>query len=40
VRERSVYVCGPEGMTTTVLTSLRRFGIPPRQIHTEEFSLR
>jgi predicted ferric reductase len=40
VRQRSIYVCGPEGMTTTVLTSLRRFGIPPRQIHTEEFSLR
>jgi ferredoxin-NADP reductase len=40
VRRRSVFVCGPEGMTATVLTSLRRFGIPPRQIHTEEFSLR
>ncbi|HEY1573157.1 MAG TPA: ferredoxin reductase family protein [Pseudonocardiaceae bacterium] len=40
VRQRSVYVCGPEGMTATVLSSLRRFGIPPRQIHTEEFTLR
>jgi ferredoxin-NADP reductase len=40
VRRRSVYVCGPEGMTATVLASLHRFGMPPRQIHTEEFSLR
>lgn len=40
LRRRSVYVCGPEGMTATVLTSLRRLGIPPHQVHTEEFSLR
>lgn len=40
IRARSVYVCGPEGMTTTVLASLRRLGVPPRHIHTEEFSLR
>jgi predicted ferric reductase len=40
VGARSVYVCGPGGMTATVLTSLRRLGVPARQIHTEEFSLR
>jgi predicted ferric reductase len=38
--QRSIYVCGPAGMTTTVLASLRRLGVPPRHIHTEEFSLR
>lgn len=40
VGRRSVYVCGPAGMTATVLASLRRFGVPSRRIHTEEFSLR
>jgi predicted ferric reductase len=40
LRCRSVYVCGPDGMTATVLTSLRRLGVPTRNIHTEEFSLR
>jgi predicted ferric reductase len=38
--QRSVYVCGPAGMTTTVLASLRRLGVPPGHIHTEEFSFR
>ncbi len=37
---RSVYVCGPQGMTATVLSSLHRLGVPARHIHTEEFSLR
>lgn len=40
VRQRSVYVCGPPGMTAKVLTSLRRLGVPAHHIHTEEFSLR
>lgn len=40
IAQRSVYVCGPQGMTETVLASLRRLRIPRRQIHTEEFSLR
>jgi ferredoxin-NADP reductase len=40
VTRRSVYVCGPVGMTATVLNSLRRLGVPADQIHTEEFSLR
>ncbi|HWE89411.1 MAG TPA: ferric reductase-like transmembrane domain-containing protein, partial [Pseudonocardiaceae bacterium] len=37
---RSVYVCGPAGMTATVLGSLTRLGVPAQHIHTEEFSLR
>lgn len=37
---RSTYVCGPAGMTATVLESLHRLGVPARHIHTEEFSLR
>lgn len=40
VRRRSVYVCGPDGMTATVLESLHRLGVPARHVHTEEFSLR
>lgn len=40
VVDRSVYVCGPEGMTATVLASLSRLGVPAAHIHTEEFSLR
>ncbi len=40
VTRRSVYVCGPPGMTATVLASLRRLGVPAQHIHTEEFSLR
>ena len=40
VPRRSVYVCGPDGMTATVLASLRRLGVPARNVHTEEFSLR
>jgi predicted ferric reductase len=38
--QRSVYVCGPPGMTATVLASLHRLGVPAHHIHTEEFSLR
>jgi predicted ferric reductase len=37
---RSVFVCGPDGMTATVINTLRRVGVPARHIHTEEFSLR
>ncbi len=38
--QRSVYVCGPPGMTEKVLASLHRLGVPAHHIHTEEFSLR
>ncbi|MFD8519935.1 ferric reductase-like transmembrane domain-containing protein [Streptomyces capillispiralis] len=36
---RDVYVCGPPGMTTAVLRTLRELGVPKRQIHYERFSL-
>ncbi|MEW1793711.1 ferredoxin reductase family protein [Streptomyces niveus] len=36
---RDVYVCGPPGMTTAVLRSLRQLAVPRRQIHAERFSL-
>src|SRR5262249_50856874 len=32
-----VYVCGPAGMTATVIGELRRAGVPRRQIHHESF---
>jgi len=31
------YVCGPPGMTQTVVTALRAAGIPSRRIHRESF---
>jgi predicted ferric reductase len=37
--DRDVYVCGPPGMTTAVLRTLRGLGVPKRQIHYERFSL-
>lgn len=37
--DRDVYVCGPPGMTTAVLRTLRELGVPRRQIHHERFSL-
>lgn len=40
VADREVYVCGPDGMTRTVLRSLRILGVRARQLHTEQFSLR
>ncbi|MEU9353077.1 ferredoxin reductase family protein [Streptomyces griseoloalbus] len=36
---RDVYVCGPPGMTTAVLRTLRELGVPKQQIHYERFSL-
>lgn len=40
VRQRDVFVCGPEGMAVNTIGALRHLGVPPRQIHTEEFVLR
>ncbi len=37
--KREVYVCGPPGMTRTVLDDLDRLGVPPEQVHTEAFRL-
>jgi predicted ferric reductase len=39
IAERDIYVCGPQGMMTAVLRSLRRLRIPSRQVHAERFSL-
>lgn len=39
VAGRDVYVCGPPGMTTAVLRTLRELGVPRRQLHFERFSL-
>ncbi|WP_438816865.1 ferredoxin reductase family protein [Umezawaea beigongshangensis] len=38
VRQRDVFVCGPPGMTTAVLASLRELGVPRDQVHFERFS--
>ncbi|MDQ2729443.1 MAG: ferredoxin reductase family protein [Actinomycetota bacterium] len=40
VRQRDVFVCGPQGMAVSVIGALRHLGVPVRQIHTEEFVLR
>ncbi|RSN39899.1 oxidoreductase [Amycolatopsis sp. WAC 04197] len=39
IRERDVFVCGPPGMTSATLRSLREVGVPNQQIHAERFSL-
>lgn len=39
LRSHDVYVCGPEGMTTSTVSALRRAGVPSRQIHHESFTL-
>ena len=39
ITERVVYVCGPKGMMTTVLGSLKELSVPSRQIRTEVFRL-
>jgi predicted ferric reductase len=39
IRERDVYICGPEPMTVAVLKSLRALRVPRSQIHAERFRL-
>lgn len=39
VATRDVFVCGPRGMTSGVLASLRELGVPARQVHAERFTL-
>jgi predicted ferric reductase len=39
VTTRDVFVCGPRGMTSDVLASLRELGVPTRQVHAERFAL-
>ena len=38
IRERDVYLCGPTPMMQRVEESLRRLGLPARQIHAERFA--
>jgi predicted ferric reductase/uncharacterized protein with FMN-binding domain len=38
ITNRDVYICGPPAMTDMVDTSVRRAGVPSRQIHTESFA--
>jgi predicted ferric reductase len=39
IRDRDVYVCGPEPMTKAVLQSLRALKVPRGQVHAERFRL-
>jgi ferredoxin-NADP reductase len=39
IAAREVFVCGPPGMTETVVRSARALGVPRRTIHLEELSL-
>ena len=39
VAHRDVFVCGPEGLITTVVRSARALGVPRNAIHHEELSL-
>jgi predicted ferric reductase len=38
VRSRDVYVCGPPAMTAVTEQTLRRLGVPRRQVHVERFA--
>ncbi|MEO8436858.1 MAG: ferredoxin reductase family protein [Chloroflexota bacterium] len=38
VRERDIYLCGPVAMMQRIEVSLRRLGLPRRQIHAERFA--
>jgi predicted ferric reductase len=37
VSTRDVFVCGPAGMTSTVLATMRTLNVPAKQIHSERF---
>ncbi len=39
IADRDIYVCGPTGMMTRVLSGLRWLRIPDKQIHYERFAL-
>jgi predicted ferric reductase len=38
INDRDIYVCGPHGMMTRTLDSLRRLRVPDKQIHYERFA--
>ena len=37
VHRRDVYLCGPEGLVSTSVKTLRRLRVPRRQIHLDPF---
>jgi ferredoxin-NADP reductase len=37
LRQRDVYVCGPQGFSAGVVAAARRFGVPDAAIHHESF---
>ena len=37
VHRRDVYLCGPEGLVSTSVKTLRRMRVPRRQIHLDPF---
>lgn len=39
VRSRDTFVCGPPGMTHSVLRAMRELRVPVRQLHSEEFEM-
>lgn len=38
VAHRDVFVCGPSGMTTAVLATMKELRVPARQVHSERFA--
>jgi ferredoxin-NADP reductase len=38
VKARDVFVCGPDGMMTTVRSSLMKLGVPAARVHLERFA--
>ena len=38
INDRDIYVCGPHGMMTRTIDSLRRLRVPDKQIHYERFA--
>lgn len=38
IAQRDVYVCGPESLNVRITTSAEQLGVPPRQIHCEQFA--
>jgi ferredoxin-NADP reductase len=39
VQCRDVYLCGPDGLVSAALETLRRLRVPRRQIHLDPFEL-
>jgi predicted ferric reductase len=38
IGRRDVFMCGPPGLTSAVRDALQALGLPPRQVHEEQFS--